>query len=204
MLIYKATNLVNGKAYVGLTRHSLKRRKNEHRQEAQRSSAPFHRAIAKYGFEAFTWEILRECETLAELAAAECELIALHGTTSKGKRGYNRTDGGGGTAGIEFSDELRARVSLAVRRRNFWKFQGRRQLGMFHHNVGRKHDKEITKRRGEASRGKPKFTKLPVEAIADIATRRQRGETFQAIGAIYGVTAGGVFHFHQRHSCGAP
>ena len=54
MIIYKATNITNGKVYIGQTARSLARRKIEHINQARnnsRSCKYFHAALIKYGFE---------------------------------------------------------------------------------------------------------------------------------------------------------
>jgi hypothetical protein len=56
MIIYKATNKINGKIYIGQTINSLKYRSNQHKRDANRLSKRnyyFTNAIVKYGFEAF-------------------------------------------------------------------------------------------------------------------------------------------------------
>src|SRR4051812_11349941 len=56
--IYKATNLINSKSYIGFTR-SLRDRKYQHENSARKGSGfAFHAAIRKYGSENFSWEIL--------------------------------------------------------------------------------------------------------------------------------------------------
>lgn len=56
MIIYKATNTVNQKVYIGQTTRNFKKRQQEHLYDAthNRDNLPFHNAIIKYGFEKFT------------------------------------------------------------------------------------------------------------------------------------------------------
>ena len=58
-IIYCYTNKINGKKYVGQTIHPEKR-KWEHSKAYDDSI--FHRAIRKYGFDAFDYEVIEECE----------------------------------------------------------------------------------------------------------------------------------------------
>lgn len=63
--IYKATNLINGKFYIGRTSYNrLNKRINCHVWYANHTdtSMPFPNAIKKYGKENFKWEIIEECE----------------------------------------------------------------------------------------------------------------------------------------------
>ena len=70
-IIYCATNLKNGKLYIGRTTGSLAKRRTLHIGNVKRGSVLyFHRAIRKYGEENFSWRIidrsdwgLRELET---------------------------------------------------------------------------------------------------------------------------------------------
>lgn len=50
MIIYKATNLINGKVYIGQTVNTLKYRSEQHRRESKidsRKHPYFHTAIRK-------------------------------------------------------------------------------------------------------------------------------------------------------------
>jgi len=61
-LVYVAFNLVNGKTYVGQTLGTLDARKSCHKSEAlnNKTGMIFHKAIRKYGFDAFEWEVIVE------------------------------------------------------------------------------------------------------------------------------------------------
>ena len=63
-VIYKATNMLNKKSYIGQTRRSLEIRKKEHELDSNlnKSNSAFHFALKKYGFDNFSWEILEECD----------------------------------------------------------------------------------------------------------------------------------------------
>jgi group I intron endonuclease len=63
-VIYKATNKVNNKSYIGYT-SNLKKRKSDHKKCALSNRYPnnlFHKAIRKYGYDAFEWEVIFESE----------------------------------------------------------------------------------------------------------------------------------------------
>jgi group I intron endonuclease len=63
-LIYRATG-PNNKKYYGQTTSSLERRKKCHREDAfiRNLQGSFQRALRKYGFETFVWEIIEEFES---------------------------------------------------------------------------------------------------------------------------------------------
>lgn len=112
-IIYLARNTANGKGYVGQTVKGLKARMREHQKDAKRGSkVPFHRAIRKYGFESFTWQVLRTCDSREDLAAAEQACITTMNT--KVPNGYNLTDGGGGISGHVMSAESKQKMSEAA------------------------------------------------------------------------------------------
>jgi hypothetical protein len=87
MIIYKTTNLVNGKIYIG------KDTKNDPTYLG--SGMLLHKAIQKYGLDFFIKEILEECNDQILLAEQEKYWIAKFNATDR-KVGYNITDGGFG------------------------------------------------------------------------------------------------------------
>ena len=97
MLIYKITNKINNKCYIGQTIKTGKQRWKEHKQRAfgnhkseQRKS--LYRAIRKYGVENFSFEIIQDnIQTLEQLDKAEIYWIDYYNSFIKG---YNETFGG--------------------------------------------------------------------------------------------------------------
>jgi hypothetical protein len=102
MIVYKITNTVTGRSYIGISTRSLGRRVREHVYEALccGSMNPLHVSMRNRGLEVFTAEVLEQHADLDALNAAEIRLIAQHGTFGL-PRGYNQTAGGGGLMGIE-------------------------------------------------------------------------------------------------------
>jgi group I intron endonuclease len=102
MLIYKLTNLLNGKIYVGKTKNSLSDRLSTHKSEAKRSRSNqyIHKAIRKYGWENFKSEIIEDnIDSLKNLNNREIFYIALYNSTNRGI-GYNLSPGGDGGHGL--------------------------------------------------------------------------------------------------------
>jgi group I intron endonuclease len=115
MLIYRVTNTVNGKVYIGKWRGSnVRGRWNRHCYAAKRNS-PFyiHRAIRKYGADAFTVEVLHHAKTKEELRKMETFFIVLH-QSQKPENGYNMTMGGEGLSNP--TDETREKLRIARKR----------------------------------------------------------------------------------------
>lgn len=93
--IYKITNQVNGKVYIGKTLQDIHKRWNEHCKDSKRTdftNRPLYKAFNKYGIENFTIEELEQCsERIA--SERECFWIEQYGSF---KNGYNATIGGDG------------------------------------------------------------------------------------------------------------
>ena len=88
--IYKITNKVNGKSYIGQTRYTVEFRWRQHQHK--KDNVYFHNAIHKYGAESFTVETLEECD-IEILNEREIYYIAKYNTF---ENGYNLTIGGDG------------------------------------------------------------------------------------------------------------
>ena len=92
-IIYRATCLITGKSYIGKTVNSLERRKKEHQKEALKENTKFYRAIKKYGFEKFKWEVLKNDILSENLDWTEIWFITTFDTKVNG---YNTAVGGSG------------------------------------------------------------------------------------------------------------
>lgn len=105
--IYKHTS-PSGKSYIGLTKN-YNRRSRLHRHPSS-GCRLFKAAIDKYGWDAFTHEILFSNISLDDANRLETELIIEHNTLAP--HGYNLTNGG--TARV-ISDETRQKMSESRR-----------------------------------------------------------------------------------------
>lgn len=97
-IVYKATNLLNEKVYIGLTSFSLNKRKREHYQKNRTKSHHFANALRRYSRDVFTWEEIAYCKTREDAIFVEIFNIALYNSMNR-KFGYNSTLGGDGIAG---------------------------------------------------------------------------------------------------------
>lgn len=95
MLIYKITNLINNKVYIGLTTHSLEYRWSRHKTEGRNKNNNKHlyRSIRKYGEENFSIEKIDESSDLSILGELERHYIDLYKSRNP-DWGYNLTAGG--------------------------------------------------------------------------------------------------------------
>jgi hypothetical protein len=138
VVIYKATNKVNGKIYVGKTVEELARRRKRHLWTARSGSeCVFPRAIRKYGIDGFEFEVLCRCSSEEELDQKEVEMIRL--LNSKKPIGYNMTDGGEGTSGREVSEEVREKMRACMTGRKHTR-EARARISAGH--IGIKHTEE--------------------------------------------------------------
>lgn len=113
MIIYKATNLINSKIYIGLTTKSLEQRKYKHIRDAFNNDSifAFHKALRKYKQNNFIWEVIDTAKTQDELNEKEIHWIEFY--NSFGVNGYNLTRGGEGRSGYSLSVETRKKISEA-------------------------------------------------------------------------------------------
>lgn len=94
-VIYKFTNITNGKVYVGQTRKRLRDRLADHIWQMKNNPCYFHKALQKYGISNFDIEILEECDNIKDLNTLEIYWIDFYESTNRDK-GYNLTKGGSG------------------------------------------------------------------------------------------------------------
>lgn len=99
--IYKATNKVNGKSYIGYDSNYPKR-KSDHKNIFATGNEVFYRALRKYGWDNFDWEILYQSkESLHTKNIMENFFIVEYNTHIhfENSQGYNMTLGGDGVLG---------------------------------------------------------------------------------------------------------
>lgn len=88
--IYKITNNINGKIYVGQS-NNIQRRFLEHKNRGATSRIHVDIAIQKYGKENFSFEVIEEC-TIEQLNQKEMYWISYFNSV---ENGYNCSVGGG-------------------------------------------------------------------------------------------------------------
>lgn len=101
--IYKITNLINNKIYVGQTRFTINKRFQQHIYQAgkRQHSFPLYRAMQKYGVENFIIEPLEEIQDETLLNEREIYWIKKLDSYIKNNKGYNSTYGGEGNPIID-------------------------------------------------------------------------------------------------------
>lgn len=103
--IYKITNDINNKVYIGKTEGSLARRFAEHCKDSQKreeEQRPLYSAMRKYGVEHFSIELIEECDIEIVSMREQYWIGFYKGYTD----GYNATLGGDGKAYINREEIL--------------------------------------------------------------------------------------------------
>lgn len=100
--IYKITNTVNGKLYIGKTKYTVESRYSQHCFEVDRNiiKYPLYSAMRKYGKDKFVVEIIEKIDDENTLNEREKYWISYYDTYIKHGKGYNCTLGGEGNATI--------------------------------------------------------------------------------------------------------
>ncbi len=110
MIIYKITNLINNKIYIGQTKNSLEKRLSGHISDSKRFDTRLCNAIAKYGSENFIIKEVISGNFNRELTdELEKHYIRLHGSKLR-NIGYNIKDGGNS---VPMSNETKQKISKA-------------------------------------------------------------------------------------------
>lgn len=148
-IVYRITNLIDGKVYVGQSRMSLAKRMTSHRFDSRRVRSALYHAIRKHGWENFKAEVIESNICLPSID--EREKFWISELNSLVPNGYNLELGGRSQKSV--SDETRRKMALA--------------------KAGKKRDpmSEETKRRiGIANKGRvpaPHVIRAAVAAMAD-------------------------------------
>lgn len=114
--IYKITNKINGKSYIGQS-NNIERRFQEHQTKGSISRIPLDIAIKKYGKENFSYEIIEECD-ISKLNEREAYWIQQYDSIING---YNCSVGGdqqssgenNGRAKLTETDIIKIRTAYA-------------------------------------------------------------------------------------------
>jgi len=116
-IVYKITNKINGKNYIGKTEYSLEHRWNRHLSASRNGSKfRFHSAIRKYGEDCWDLSVIETYQTEDEKFINEKETHFIKLFESATKKGYNATTGGTGgwmipRCTLEVQEEWRKKCS---------------------------------------------------------------------------------------------
>lgn len=156
-LIYKATNILNKKCYVGQTCADFNFRIRSHKYCCNKGlNTKFYNAMRKYGFENFKWEILENNIPSEFLNMKESEWI--QGLNSL-KNGYNSTIGGDSLGSMPKSEDHKRKISESEKGKIVSKETIEKlrisHIGQKAWNKGSPTSKETKKKQSLAKLGKP-------------------------------------------------
>jgi len=166
MIVYQAHNTRTGAFYVGKTVKRLEHRKKQHFVDAglARNRSVFHKAIRKYGADAFEWCVLHTGTCIEEINAAERHWITL--IKAAGHRLYNLRPGGdGGSApgkanhnfGRQLPESVKAKIAQGVA--DYYKTRPGSMAGVKGEAApfyGKTHTEEARQKISKARRGQPR------------------------------------------------
>ena len=121
MLIYKITNDINDKIYIGQTVRTLQERIKSYKSTYKYGSRPIESAMIKYGIEHFKWEVIDTAQSKEELDNKERHWISYYNCIVP--NGYNVELGGNGIG--KHSEETKRKISEA-------------QIGELNHMYGKR------------------------------------------------------------------
>ena len=193
--LYKITNTVNNKTYIGITSLTLEQRLSIHISHSKNPKYPIQYAINKYGSENFSIELLQESEDRAYVNQLEEPTILEHNSRDNG---YNVAIGGiGGNLGPQaatkrletiknYSPERRKEYEENLRKRNLGKTKetdaGRKaQSEKIKGNTfakGMKHSDDTKKIISQANK-KPK-SQITRQKMSESAILNRNGKRFSA------------------------
>ena len=162
--VYKITNTVNNKSYIGISIHEPEKRRIR-RHLSGRGNRIIANAVKKYGKDAFTYEIL-EANVFPELLP-DLEVAYIANLNTIAPHGYNLDSGGSHATP---SEETRRKLSQINKGEN-------------HPLFGKKHSAQTRRKMSEARKGEknPNFGK-PISAtqkrqISEANKGRKRSES---------------------------
>ena len=165
--IYRATNLINNKVYIGFTAY-WPHRINGHNYDRRyrNTDTAFYNAIKKYGWDAFVWDAIYQSNDYEHtLKVMEPYFIDEYRSWVgfEDCNGYNTTCGGKGTKGWKRSPELieSHRQQMTGRKQSAEHIEKRIAKMKQHPNfgkawAGRKHTEKSLEKMQLSHRGKPK------------------------------------------------
>ena len=141
IIIYSITNTINNKRYIGISQ-DYKNRKRVHEwamKNNKHRNTKLQRAVNKYGYDNFKFEILEEVKTddRIEALTLENKYIIKYDTY---KNGYNQSEGFEGSTLQKYSKERLEKMRVNMLGNTIWE--------------GRKHTEEAKAKISKAHKGK--------------------------------------------------
>lgn len=157
--IYKITNLINNKSYIGKTNKENKCRWDGTLKGAKIYNKHLQNSMNKYGVDNFKIDIIDSTKDENELNKKEIYWIAFYNTIDQ-NYGYNKTYGGDGA---KLTEETKKKISETILRRKerygyIHSPETRKKMSESHKGkkpmLGKHHSEETRKKISDANRGK--------------------------------------------------
>lgn len=106
--IYKIVNIINGNCYVGMTKQSLNKRFNQHKDNAfnKNKKTVLYDAMRSYGCEKFVIELITTTDSFEECCKTEVKMISEIGH-------YNIAKGGNGGFVVKDIETWKEKLSVS-------------------------------------------------------------------------------------------
>ena len=153
--VYKHTSKINGKVYIGQTKYGDDPNKRWIDGRGYRINSHFGKAIKKYGWENFDYEVLYNNLTLEEANYYE-NLETLKYKSNNPEFGYNLTEGGGNA---RYSEEVRLRLIEIKNQPAYRENQRNKKLGKKLFPNGRVISEETKQKQSNLNMGKKSMYK---------------------------------------------
>jgi len=167
-IVYKITNLITSKVYVGYTSLTVQQRWEQHKSESLKGSKyKFHKEIKDY-FDDNLWKLEIVEDFNSSFFAKACEIYCIDKFDSF-KNGYNSTKGGDAFYGHRHSLETRQKMSYDRKGRKHTDESKRKiSLAGTGRNRGKKLSKEHCKHLSESHKGVKHsvYTKRKISVIS--------------------------------------
>lgn len=164
MVIYKTTNTVNGKIYVG--------QDSNNDPNYLGSGVLLSKAVEKYGKQNFIKEVLEQCSTKEELNEREKYWIK-ELNTQNSKIGYNLSEGGRG--GNTYTEEIKERVSKQLKNR-YVSAETREKMSKS--RTGKKYQTEESKKIISETHKEKKLSEEHIKRITEFGKTSKKSEAF--------------------------
>lgn len=148
-IIYKATNIINNKTYIGKTTTGLESRARRHIGNSLDRKQMFPRAIQKHGANNFKWEVIdNDAKSNDQLNNLEIWYIA------QLKPEYNMSSGGDGGKGLKHTDESKELMRIKALQRPPFSSEHRRNIGLV--QINKKASNETRLKMSKSHKGRVK------------------------------------------------
>ena len=187
MFIYKITNLINNKIYIGQTIYHINKRWIQHISGAKNGKYknPLHHSIKKYGKENFQIEEIDGANSISELNYKE--FILIYKFNSLAPHGYNLKEGGNRP---KYSKETREKMSKSAKiRANKKKHKDRMIFNnpMCNLELIRKRSEKVKKEKTYCGKNNGRYVKVDSDKLKELYLSKDKYWTHKDLAKYFNV-----------------